>query len=80
VEIAAQRALFGQHMEVLRSPLSMADRGMAAVRYIKSHPALAASASVGLLAMVKPNRIGKWLQGGWVVWNIVRKLSGKSTI
>jgi hypothetical protein len=37
-EAAAQRLLIAQNIETWRTPLGLADRGLAAVSYIKSHP------------------------------------------
>lgn len=77
-EAAAQRLLMAQNIETWRKPLAIADRGVAAVSYIKSHPVLAASASLGLLAVTRSSRAVQWFQRGWIVWQVVRKLSNKT--
>ncbi len=60
-EVAAQRLLLSQNFETWRAPLALADRGLAAVRYIKSHPIWVTGASIGLFTVVRPSRIGKVL-------------------
>jgi hypothetical protein len=77
-EAAAQRLLMAQNIEAWRSPLDLADRGLAAVSYIKSHPVWTAAASLGLLSAMRSSRTGKWLQRGWIAWQVLRKLSNKS--
>lgn len=77
-EAAAQRLLIAQNIETWRSPLALADRGLAAVSYIKNHPVWTAGASLGLFTAMRSSRTGKWLQRGWIVWQVVRKLSSKS--
>jgi hypothetical protein len=76
-EAAAQRLLIAQNIETWRTPLGLADRGLAAVSYIKSHPVWTAGASMGLLTAMQSSRAGKWLQRGWIVWQVVRKLRNK---
>jgi len=49
--------------------------GLAALRFIKSHPAWMAGGGL-LLAAWRPGFIWKWLQRGWVTWQIVHKLHG----
>jgi hypothetical protein len=75
-EAAAQRLLIAQNIETWRAPLTLADRGLAAVSYIKSHPICAAGASLGLLTVMRSSRASKWFQRGWLMWQVVRKLRG----
>jgi len=49
---------------------------LAALRYIKSHPAWIVGGAV-LLAIVRPGRAGNWLARGWVTWKMVQKLRGR---
>lgn len=74
-QAAAQRMTLAQSIEPWRTPLARADQGLAALRYIKSHPAWIVGGVV-LLAALRPNRIGKWLGRGWVTWQMMRKLRG----
>lgn len=74
-QAAAQRISLAQNIEPWRQPLARADQGLAALRYIRSHPAWIVGGAV-LLAVLRPGRIGKWLGRGWVTWQMVRKLRG----
>ena len=76
-QAAEQRILLAQNIETWRAPFALADRGLEAVRYIKRHPICAAGASLGLLTAMRSSRASKWLQRGWLVWQVVRKLRGK---
>jgi hypothetical protein len=67
VEAAAQRLLITQNIETWRTPLALADRGLAAMSYIKSHPIYAAGASLGFFTVIRSSRAGKWFQRGWIV-------------
>ena len=72
-QAAAQRAALTQHMEPWRARLALADRGITVIRYIRRHPALMVGAAL-LFAAVRPQRARKWLQRGWGMWLIGRRL------
>ncbi len=72
-QAAAQRTALAHTMEPWRARLALADRGIAALRYVRSHPALMVGAAL-LLAALRPRRVGTWLQRGWVMWQIGRSL------
>lgn len=76
---ATQRAELSQAAAPWRGPLAVADQGLAAVRYLGSHPALLAGV-VALVAALRPMRAAKWLRRGWLVWRMAlavkRRLSG----
>jgi YqjK-like protein len=78
-EAAAQRLLMAQNVETWRKPLAIADRGLAAVSYIKSHPILTAGTSLGLFTVMRSSSASKWFQRGWLVWQVVRRLRGSHT-
>lgn len=67
-----QRTALAHNMRPWRARLALADRGVAALRYIGRSPALMVGATL-LLAMLRPRRLGKWLQRGLVVWQIGRR-------
>ena len=69
----AQRALLTYNLMPWRERLSLADRGIAAVRYVRSHPALIVGA-VLLVTALRPRRAGTWLQRGLLAWQIGRRL------
>ena len=75
-QAAAQRMALAQNIEPWRIPLARADQGLAALRYIKSHPAWLVGGVV-LLAALRPGRAGKWLGRGWVMWQMMHKLRGR---
>jgi len=72
-QAAAQRMALAQDIEPWRIPLARVDQGLAALRYIKSHPVWIVGAAA-LLAALRPGRVGKWLQLGWVTWQMRHKL------
>jgi hypothetical protein len=72
-QAAAQRVALAQSIEPWRTPLALADQGLAALRYIKRNPAWIVGGVV-LLAALRPGRAGKWLRRGWVTWQIMQKL------
>jgi hypothetical protein len=71
--IAAQREQMSTIGADLRTPLALADRGVAAVRYLRNHPLLAA----GVLAFVVLHRRGVAALMGRVlgVWKSYRYLT-----
>jgi hypothetical protein len=75
-QAAAQRTALAQNIEPWRTPLALADQGLAALRFIKRHPAWIVGGGI-LLAALRVNRVGKWLERGWVTWQIVQKLRGR---
>ena len=70
---AAQRTILAHDMAPWRARLALADRGVAALQYVRRHPALMLGASL-LLAALRPQRTGKWLQRGWLAWQLGRRL------
>ena len=72
-EAAVQRAALGRNMEPLRAPLAKADRGLAALRYIRQHPVWLVG-GVAAVAALRRFRTGKWLTRGVLAWQMVRKL------
>jgi hypothetical protein len=77
-QAAAQRMALAQNIEPWRMPLAMADQGLAALRFIRSHPAWIVGGGI-LLAAIRPRRGGKWLRWGWVTWQVVQRLRGRQT-
>lgn len=75
-QAAAQRMVLAQNIEPWRMPLARADQGLAALRYIKHHPAWIVGGGV-LLVALRPGRVWKWLRRGWVAWQMLHKLRGR---
>lgn len=69
---AVQRAELTQRLETWRGPLAVVDQGVAAIRYIKSHPEIVA-AMVMFAVVIRPRRISSWLRRGWVLWRMARR-------
>lgn len=74
-QAAAQRMTLAQSIEPWRLPLARVDQGLAALRYVRNHPAWIAGGV--LLAAWRLGRTGKWLQLGWVAWQMRHKLRGR---
>ena len=60
-------------LEAWRAPFGLADQGLAAISFIRKHPIWMTSCGVILINLLRPIRIGKWLQRGLLVWQLVRK-------
>ena len=75
--IARQRALLGEQLQPVRSVLDATDRSIAGVRsgiaYLRQHPTIIVAA-VALLVVLKPRRVWRWAQRGFVVWRTWRAL------
>ncbi|MDZ4201380.1 MAG: YqjK family protein [Gallionella sp.] len=74
---AEQRTTLAQNIEPWRAPLARADQGLAALRFVSRHPAIGIVGVAALLAALRLGRVGKWLQIGWVAWQMRHKLHGK---
>lgn len=75
-QAAQQRTTLAQSVQAWRVPLALADQGVAALRYLKQHPAWLVG-GVGVVVVLRRRNAGKWLRRGWVAWNIVRRLQGR---
>ncbi|MDP2144748.1 MAG: YqjK family protein [Gallionella sp.] len=76
-QAAEQRAMLAQSIEPWRTPLARVDQGLVALRFVRSHPAIGIVGVAALLAALRLGRVGKWLQIGWVAWQMKHKLHGK---
>jgi hypothetical protein len=77
MQIAAQRLLIANNIEVWREPLAIADRSLTFICYIKRHPILAAGASLSIVSIMRTSRALKWVQNGWMAWRILQQLKCK---
>lgn len=73
----AQRTALAQNVESWRRPLMLADQGLAAIRFVKRHPFWLGSIVI-LLTALRPGRIGEKLRRGWVTWQVMHKLLGRT--
>lgn len=76
-EAERQRVQLTQTVDTLRAPLAMADKGVAAISYIKTHPLLMVGGSAVLMKILRPSRIGKWFSRGLFAWQMMHKLQSK---
>jgi len=70
---ASQRQRLATDLEAWRRPLSLADRGIAAARFIGKHPAWIMGTAMAPLAF-RTGGLGGWLRRGFAAWQIVRRL------
>jgi hypothetical protein len=70
-QAASQRETLQQCIAPWRAPLTLADRGLSAIRYVKSSPMLMMG-TMALLGILRPTRAGKWLHRSWVLLQVAR--------
>lgn len=75
-KIAAQREQLEETGTRWRTPLALADQGLAIVRFLRSHPVLVAG-TVALL-VVRRRGVTGLIKGGWRVWKGYRYLTALS--
>ncbi len=73
---AAQRTVLAQSIEPWRIPLARVDQGLAVLRVIKRNPAWIVGGGI-LLAALRPFRVVKWLQRGWMAWQMLRGMRSR---
>lgn len=72
-KVAGQRETLSRNVEVWSRPLSMVDRGLAAIRFVASHPAWILGSALAPAAL-QPGRMGSWLRRGAAVFQLVSRL------
>lgn len=72
-QAAEQRAALANSIQPLRSGLSLADKSLSIVRYVKKHPILVMGIAT-LIGMLRPTRAVKWLRRSWVASLVMRGL------
>lgn len=70
---AAQRTIIADAYQRWQKPAGLVDRGLAVVRFLKSHPLLFAIA-VAAAAAAGRRKLVRWAGRGWVAWRTVRTL------
>jgi hypothetical protein len=68
---ATQRAELAQALAPWRGPLTVVDRGLGAVGYIRNYAPLLVGV-VAFVVLLRPLRVARWLQQGWLVWRVAR--------
>lgn len=74
--IASQREQAAEIGRRWQTPLALADQGLAAVRFLSSHPAVVAS--VAALFAIRRRGVVGLIKGGWRVWKGYRYLKALS--
>jgi len=74
--IAAQREQAAEIGARWQAPLALADKGLAVVRFLRSHPALVAG--VAALFVIRRRNVAGLVKGGWRVWKGYRYFSALS--
>ena len=72
-KIAMQRGELGYYATPWKGVCAVADKGVAAARYLQRHPGLVAGA-VGLFVALRPRRAFAWARRGWLIWKVVQKV------
>jgi hypothetical protein len=70
---ARQRAMLAAELRAWQKPIGMIDRGIAATRFLKAHPALVA-AGVVVAGVLGRRSLLRWVGRGVVVWRSWRAL------
>jgi len=76
ITAAQQRGTISQEFARWKAPVALADQGLSIVRRIGQHP-YALVAGVILLAVWRPQGVGKWLQRGLLTWQEVQRMKMK---
>lgn len=71
-----QRDALAIAVEPWRKPLALADRGLAIANYLRQQPALLAGGAA-LTMLLRPRRILKWTQRGWLAWRFITSIKRK---
>lgn len=74
VRSAAQRAELGEACHAWRLPLAMADRGVAAWRFVHKHPIVLVGTGA-VLTLTRPRLAFKWFRHGWTLMRAYRSLA-----
>lgn len=74
--IAAQREQVAGIGARWQTPLALVDQGLAAVRFLSSHPAIVAG--VAALFVIRRRGVVGLVKGGWRVWKGYRYLTALS--
>lgn len=76
-QCAQQRATLSRSAAPWRNTLAQADKGIALLRYLRSHPIWLAAGGGLLLAMLGPGRVWRLLGRGWLGLQVLNRLRGK---
>ncbi len=72
-----ERERFSAQLDAWRAPLALADKGIAAGRYLRRHPQWLVAIAV-VIALIRPRRAFAWARRGFVVWRTWRWISAEA--
>lgn len=70
---AALRTSLAGHAQTLKPLFSLADRGSAALCWLRRHPAVPVAVLVATL-VARPRGVLRWARRGWIAWQSFGKL------
>jgi len=73
IRSAALREDFSACAAGIQPAFALADRGGAAVRWLRSHP-LVPAAALGVLLAARPRTVLRWARRGFLAWQTLRRL------
>ena len=71
--VAAERSALAQHAAPLRAALTVADRGVEAIRTVVRHPVWLFGVPL-ILAAWRPGRASRWARFAWIGWQLGRRM------
>ncbi len=71
---ALEREQLSARLDAWRGPLALADKSIAAGRYLRRHPQWLVALAV-VIALIRPRRAFAWARRGFVVWRAWRWIS-----
>ncbi len=74
---ARQREALAEDVAAFATPIALADRGLAIVRYIRARPGLMAAAAA-LVVVLRPRRSFAWIRSGFALWQTWRWLHSRN--
>jgi hypothetical protein len=76
---ATQRLRLGADLRQWSGPIGLIDRGIAALHVVKSHPVIAAGATL-VLVLARPRGTIRWARRGFALWQTFRWLAKKVAV
>ena len=68
-----QRETLSRNVVAWRSPLTLVDRGLAALRFVAKHPAWIVGSAL-VPSALRPGTLGSWLRRGFLAFQVVSRL------
>lgn len=68
-----QRQTLNHNVLAWRGPLTLVDRGLAALRFVSRHPAWIVGSAL-VPSALRPGTLGSWLRRGFMAFQVVSRL------